>query len=279
MTCFRQLPFPISIIQRLTPQRYHQFLSSTLFGIVLGVGVGLGSPAVMAQSPNNAPAELTTLLNQIETAANRQDIKAVMEFYDSNFTHTDGFNRKILQQYLTQFWQDFSDVNYQMELQSWEEDGSAIIATTVTRITGNKALNNRQFQLESTITSQQRIENQQIVQQQVLAEKNKLISGDEPPTVTFNAPETVAIEQSYSVDAIVQEPLGEDIMIGAAVEQTIDPDIYFSLETLEMELLNTGGLFKIGVAPPTPEEKWISAVLMRKGGIVSVTQRVRILPE
>jgi ketosteroid isomerase-like protein len=278
MTFFRQLQFPISILQRLTPRRKNQSLSYGLLGIILGAVIGFGSSAVQAQSPNTAPDELTTFLDQVETAANRQDIEAVMEFYSADFTNTDGFNRQNLQQFLTQFWKQFSDVNYEMELQSWEQDGSAILATTVTRITGTQTLNNREFQLEATITSQQRIDNQQIIQQDILAETNQLTSGEEPPTVTFNVPETVSVQQSYNVDAIVQEPLGEDIMIGAAVEQTIDPNIYFSPETLEMELLNTGGLFKIGEAPPNPEQKWISAVLMRKGGIVSVTQRVRIVP-
>jgi ketosteroid isomerase-like protein len=278
MTCFHQLQFPISILQRLTPRRYNQSLNCALLGLVLGAVMGWSASAVLAQSSGPAPAELTTFLDQVETAANRQDIEAVMEFYSADFTNTDGLDRQNLQQFLTQFWQDFSDVNYDMELQAWEQEGSAVLATTVTRITGTQTLNNREFQLEATITSQQRIENQQIVQQEILTEKNQLTSGEAPPTVTFNVPETVAVQQSYNVDAIVQEPLGEDIMIGAAVDQIIDPDIYFSPQTLEMELLNTGGLFKIGEAPSTPEQKWISAVLMRKGGIVSVTQRVRFTP-
>jgi len=278
MTLFHQLQFPLSMLQRLTPRRYRQSLSYALLGIVFSGVMGFGSSAVQAQSPDTAPAELTTFLDEVETAANRQDIESVMEFYSSDFTNTDGLNRQSLQQFLTEFWKQFSDVNYEMELQSWEQDGSAILATIVTRITGTQTLNHREFQLESTITSQQRIDNQQIIQQEILAEKNQLTSGEAPPTVTFNVPETVPVQQPYNVDAIVQEPLGEDIMIGAAVDQTIDPSIYFSPETLEMELLNTGGLFKIGEAPPTPDQKWISAVLMRKGGIVSVTQRVRFTP-
>lgn len=277
MTFFRRLQSPLSIISALIPKHYNPLLKHTLFGIFFSSMIGF-SPAVTAQTSENAPAELTTLLEQIETAANRQDVEAVMEYYSSDFSHSDGLDRQSLQQLLDQFWQQFSNVNYQTELQSWEQDGSAIVATTITTITGNQTLNNRQFQLEATITSQQRIENQQIVQQEIIAEKNQLTAGENPPTVTFNVPETISVEQSYNVDAIVQEPLGEDIMLGAAEAQTVETSAYFSPVTLEMELLNTGGIFKIGEAPLTPEQKWVSAVLMREGGIVSITQRVRIVP-
>ncbi|MGB3534729.1 MAG: nuclear transport factor 2 family protein [Microcoleaceae cyanobacterium] len=278
MTFFRQFRFPTKMIQRLASQPPHQPVTPVLFGILLSSVIGFNASTVNAQSSETAPPELVSLLDNIETAANRQDIEAVMAFYDSDFTHTDGFDRRSLQQSLTQFWQQYSDLNYEMELQSWEQNGSTIVATTITTITGNKTFNNRQFKLEATVTSEQRIEDQQIIQQEVIAEKNKLTAGENPPTVTFNAPETVSINQTFNVDAIVQEPLGEDILLGAAVEQSIDPDVYFSPKILEMELLNTGGLFKIGEASATPDQRWISAVLIRKGGIVSVTQRVQILP-
>jgi hypothetical protein len=277
MTFFRRLQSSISIIPALMPRNATQVLSCTLFSLVFSSIIGFAA-IVKAQTPDNAPAELTTLLNQIETAANRQDVEAVMEYYSSDFSHSDGLDRQSLEQLLNQFWQQFSNLNYQTELQSWEQDGAAIVATTITTITGNQTLNNRQFQLEATITSEQRIENRQIVQQEIIAEKNQLSAGENPPTITFNVPETVSVEQSYNVDAIVQEPLGEDIMLGAAEAQTVDTSAYFSPVTLEMELLNTGGIFKIGNAPLTPEQKWISTVLMREGGIVSITQRVRIVP-
>ncbi|MGB3403889.1 MAG: nuclear transport factor 2 family protein [Microcoleaceae cyanobacterium] len=277
MTFFRRLQSPISIIPALMPRNSTLALNCTLFSIVFSSIIGF-SDIVKAQTPGNAPSELTTLLDQIETAANRQDVEAVIEYYSSDFSHSDGLDRQSLEQLLNQFWQQFSNVNYETELQSWEQEGSAIIATTITTITGNQTLNNRQFQLTATITSEQRIENQQIVQQEIIAEKNQLSTGENPPTITLNVPETVSVKQSYNVDAIVQEPLGEDIMLGAAEAQTVDASAYFSPVTLEMELLNTGGIFKIGEAPLMSEQKWISTVLMRKGGIVSITQRVRIVP-
>ncbi len=277
MSFFPPLSLQPMIFKFFTLQRSSQSWIYLLLGMVLGGMIGFTPQRVFALSPETAPPELTTLLAEIETAANRQDIDEVMEFYSSDFTHSDGFNRDSLEQVLTRFWDDFSDVNYEMELESWEQEGSTLIITTVTRITGTQDLNDRQFQLEATITSEQRIENQQIIQQDILAESNQLASGSEPPTVTLNVPETVKPGEEFSVDAIVEEPLDNDILLGAAIEQPVDTSRYFSPETIQMELLNTGGLFKVGEAPPIPENQWISAILMRQGGIVNITQRVRVI--
>jgi len=45
---------------------------------------------------------------------------------------------------------------------------------------------------------------------------------------------------------------------------------------LELELLQSGGLFKRVKAPATPENRWLSAILIQGDGIVVVTQRVKV---
>ena len=264
-------------IQSLTPQQLIQSWISVGLSLVVGGMIGLMPQDSFALSPDTAPSELTKLLEKIETAANRQDLEKVMDFYSPEFSHSDGFDRESLEEILAQFWDEFSDVTYEMELQSWEKEGSTLIMTTVTTVTGRQRLKDREFQLEATIVSEQRVEDKQIIQQDVLTESSQLASGLEPPTVIFNVAETAQPEEKFSVDAIVEEPLDNDILLGAALDQSVDINRYFAAETIQMELLNTGGLFKIADAPPIPEDRWISAILMRKGGILSVTQRVRVI--
>ena len=274
MTIFPSLQLS-SLVSR---RREFSPLLSGLLGVVFWGATGFALGEVRAQEPpETAPAELTTLIEGIESAANRQDVNGVMQFYSQDFSTTDGLDRRSYEQVLTQLWQNYSNLNYQTKLQSWQQEGSAIVATTVTEITGTQDFNGRDFQLSSTITSQQRIENQKVVQQEVLAERNQLTSGENPPTVTLSIPEQVKPGQEYSVDAIVEEPLGEEIMIGTAIEERVTPRAYLTEFPLELEFLPSGGVFKVGTAPKTPGNNWISAILMRPGGITLVTQRLKIV--
>ncbi|MGE5655228.1 MAG: nuclear transport factor 2 family protein [Actinomycetota bacterium] len=241
--------------------------------------LSLRSHTTLAQAGTsaNAPAELTTLINQIDSAANRRDLKTVIQFYSPNFTHSDGLNRQSLETALSKLWQRYSQINYRTEITSWKAEGQAIIAETVTTITGTQKLENREITLKSTIRSQQRFEGQKIVKQEILAEKTQLSSGKNPPTIQVNLPEEVKTGQDYQFDAIVQEPLGNDILIGTALEEPATEKSLLTPTPADLELLNSGGIFKVGKAPSTPENRWISAVLIRSGGITMITQRLRVV--
>ncbi|MBD2480405.1 nuclear transport factor 2 family protein [Planktothrix sp. FACHB-1365] len=252
-------------------------LFSVLLGLVIwGTGTAISQP-VNAETPETAPANVTNLLTQIDDAANRQDVEAVMGFYSSNFTNSDGLNHQTLKQVLKDFWNKYSRLNYRTQLQSWQQNGGVLTTTTVTEITGTKTINNREFTLTSTLTSQQQIEDGKIVQQEILAEKNKLTLGNQPPTVVFNVPQEVKIGQEYAVDAIVQEPLNEEILIGTAITEPVTAKAYTQEGLLQLEFLPSGGIFKVGQAPNTSGDNWVSAILMRQGGVTLVTQRLRVV--
>lgn len=235
------------------------------------------NPQLRAQAPATAPAELTKLLTEIDAAANRRDVKAVMAFYGQNFTHSDGLNSQNMEKALTQLWQRHPSLNYRTEIKSWKAEGSAIVAETVTTITGTHNKDGRDLNLKATIRSQQRFENQKIVKQEILAEQTQLSSGKNPPTIQVNLPDQVKVGQEYHFDAIVQEPIGDDILIGTVVEEPIAEKTLFNPSEVEFELLNSGGIFKVGKAPATPNNRWVSAVLMRQGGITTVTVRLRVV--
>jgi hypothetical protein len=95
--------------------------------------------------------------------------------------------------------------------------------------------------------------------------------------VNFQLPEQVLIGQRFSLDAIVQEPLGNDVLLGAVLEEPINIQSYLESESIDLELLSAGGLFKLGTAPVIPEPRWISAVLIRGDGITMITQRLRVV--
>lgn len=234
-------------------------------------------PATPSQPPaNNAPPQLTNLISQIDAAANQKNVEALMQFFSPNFTHSDGLTRQSMAQTLTQLWQRYPNLKYQTQVQSWKPQGDAIVAETITNITGAQSQNPRDLVLNATIKSRQRYQDGKIVSQEILSENSQLKIGKQPPTVEVKLPQQVKPGQQYNFDAVVQEPLGEDYLLGAAIEEPIKPENYLNSSRVDLELLSAGGLFKLGRAPVQPDDLWISAVLIRGNGMTLVTQRLDV---
>lgn len=241
------------------------------------LGMTLGAvPHAIAAPPETAPAELAAALSEIEAAANRQDLAAVMAFYGDSYRHADGFNRTQFEATLRDLWAQQTTITYDLELLSWEAEGAAIVAETLTTIRGTRLQDGREFDLTADVRSRQRFENGQIVYQEVISEEAQLTSGENPPTVLVQLPATVKPGAQYGFDAIVQEPLGNRLLLGRAVEEGVTSEGFFSPRPIELEQLAAGGLFKVGRAPSQADQRWISAVLVREDGFVIHTRRLQI---
>ncbi len=274
-------PFlPVRSTLTSVPQNSGQKPLRLLFLLTLGLVLctrELQSDRAIAATPETAPALLKQALTQIDAAANSKNLQGVLQFYSPNFTHSDGLNRRSLEQALTQLWRQYPNLTYRTELKSWQPDGQGIRAETVTYIAGTQMINGQSLKLDSTLQSRQRFEGQTIVQQDVLAETSKVMSGENPPDVKVSLPAQVRVGQEFSFDAIVQDPLERDLLLGSALEEQVKPIGYLNPTTVDLELLASGGIFKVGRASNTPGNRWISAVLVRYGGTTMVTQRLRIV--
>ena len=228
-------------------------------------------------SPATAPDQLKTTLTQIDAAANSRDVNSVMQFYAANFKHSDGLTREAMAQALTELWKRYPQLTYRTELKDWKAEGNSIVAETVTNITGTQASEGMTMNLESIMRSRQRFDNQKIVQQDILAERTQISSGVKPPSIQINLPEQVGVGQPYNFDVIVTEPLGDDLLLGTALEESIKPEGFIKPTNLKLELLSAGGVFKLGKAPATQDNRWLSAVLIRGNGMIMVTQRLQVV--
>lgn len=250
-----------------------------LFSLSLGLltFVVTISDRTFAAPPATAPPQLQNMLVQIDAAANKKDIKAVMQFYSPSFTQTDGLTYQNLEKALTGLWQRYPQIKYQTQLQSWQAEGNGIVAETVTNITGTQTKDSRKLALRATIRTRQRYENQKIVSQEVLSERSQLSTGTKPPTLDIRLPQSVKPGQQYNFDTIVQEPLKDDYLLGAAVEEPVEAGQYFNPTQVQLELLPAGGLFKIGRVPAGTGDRWLSAVIVRGDGLTQVTQRLNVI--
>jgi len=232
---------------------------------------------VQAGTAQNAPADLKNLLTQVDAAASRGDVKGVLQFYSPNFTHGDGLNLQTLEKSLTSLWQRYPKLQYSTKLLSSKLEGNGIIAETETKITGLSSGNSNNSALNATIKSRQRIVGGKIARQDILSERTLITSGSKPPQIDIKLPEQVQVGQKYNFDAIVQEPLGDDFLLGTAVEEPIQADKFLNPTSVDLELLTSGGLFKTAQAPSTPGSRWISAVILRGNGMTMITQRLQVV--
>lgn len=237
----------------------------------------LGAVPAMAAPAETAPAAVRQTLERIEAAANAQDLDAVMAAYAPGFTSDTGFDHDQLRQTLETLWQQYSTLTYEVELLNWEAAGpGAYTLETRTRVNGVQVLRDRRLNLEADVTSRQRLENGQITRQDTLSETSRMTSGTNPPTLQTLLPSTLAPGQSFAFDTIVLEPLEGRSLMGVAVDEGVTARDFFKPRPVVFDVLSAGGLYKIGTASEEPDQRWISAVIIREDGLVVQTRRVAV---
>lgn len=254
-----------------------------LVSAVIAMGAPIANPALAAQSSKPAPAELSNIVFALDRAASNKDIDAVMKHYAPNFNHSDGLNRDRYKQVLSELWQRYKNISYRTEISKWEKNGDLITAETVTMVQGAKAAENDNFKLDARLLSTQTYKSVngqlQVVSQKILAEQSQLSTGEAPPPVKLKVPELIGVGRQYVLDAIVTEPLGPSLLLGAAIEEPVEAKNFLNENTINLRPLRAGGLFKIGQAPFSSGDRWISVVLVRESGITISSQRLRVSKE
>jgi hypothetical protein len=262
----------------MRPLHFRCLFKNSILAFAMGVGMAAIAPRLHAASPNISPTELKTTLSQLETAANQKAIDRVLNFYNTEFASSDGVRYSTLKSALESLWKSYPDLAYSTELLDWEQTPEGWMAHTRTTITGSNMEGGRKLKLNSTIESRQFFKDQKLLRQEVIAERTILTTGDKPPEVDVNIPNTVKVGKDFDFDIIVKEPLRNDLLAGAAIAEKVEGDRYLDPSAIDLELLQAGGLFKRMKAPATPEAGWISAILIRGDGITLITQRIRYEP-
>lgn len=248
-----------------------------LLAISFGLSVGTHS-VLRAESPDTAPVELKALITQIEAAANRHDIERIESLYSDQYVTADGLMLDDLTQSLQQLWENYPNLEYNTELLSWEKEGSNWIAETLTTVQGSQEKEGRKIQLEAKVKSRQTFQDDKLIRQEILTEETRLTAGETPPKVAINIPETVKVGEAFDFDVIVDEPLNDELLAGMAIAEKVDSDRYLDPSKMELQLLQAGGLFKRIPAVDSPQNRWLSAIVVRSDGITLITRRVRVIP-
>ena len=244
--------------------------------IIASIALLLTPTVAQAAPANTAPKSLTEQLNQLETAANTANLEAVRSAYSENFNTESGLNAEALTQKLEQLWETYSRLDYQIELESWEREGNVIVAETVTRIRGLREMQGEEAFLEAQLRSRQRFRDGKIVSQDTLEESSRVYIGN-APRVKVNAPNEVEVGEQFNFDVIVREPVGDDILLGAALEEEVTSSNYLVPKELDLEILPAGGIYRLGRIDRLGK-RWLSVIIVRDNGITLVSERVNVIP-
>jgi hypothetical protein len=201
----------------------------------------------------------------------------LLSLYGEDFRSSDGLSRNDLGQGLKQFWQRFSEVRYSSEVIDSKTSPEGTLLEALTRITGQGTIDKRPVKLDSQIRSRYLVQNNRIVRQDILSERTQLRTGTNPPTLEIQLPDKVLTGQSFNFDAIVSEPLDNDLLVGGYQEEPVSLQALLDPKKAELEPLKAGGVFKVARAPQKPGQLWVTAMVIRKGGITAVSQRLRVV--
>ena len=233
-------------------------------------------PARAETDEQVAPQDLVETISKIDKAANDQNLESLLKYYEDSFSNEDGMTVAGVQSALEKVWLAYPELTYETQILSWSEDQGELVAETQTKIIGSQENKSRVINLESVIKSRQYFKDRKLLRQEVLSEKTTVTSGDRPPKITVNLPETVKLGEKYAFDTIVEEPLDGNILLGAAIEEKTASNLYLNPTSIELEQLSAGGIFKTVTAPRLSDNHWLSAIVVRGDGITMVTQRVRV---
>lgn len=235
------------------------------------------------------PPPLQELVEDQVDAANQRDLDALMTTYSPEFNHQDGLDREQTQEAIAHLWQEYSELNYEAEITSWEFRGAEVLAVISTQVEGQQSSVRGDFTMTTTTEvinhyrsdrypelDQSDLGQLQLVSQEVLRETTTLQSGSAPPTVTFKLPEVVKVGSTYGLEAIVAEPLRDSVLLGAVIEETVNTEQYQEPSGFPLEPLQAGGLFRQADAPQDPGSSWISVMLVSEGGITLESRRLQV---
>lgn len=268
----------------------------------------LPTAAFLAFIPLTVNAAVTSpsqnLVTALDSALNTKNVGAISNLLTSDYTNDDGYNRETLPTALQRLWKQYPNLTYKTEIVGSNMKGGTETIETLTTIDGRRSNPSGQiWKITGSIRSQQTVQANRIRSQSILSEQTQITIGEKPPTVIVNLPDTVTVGQSYKYEAVVQEPINDDLFMGTVFENPVSPAL-LTQKQLQLQLpsiaellsgrtrktpkpansdqivklsrLPSGGFFKVGTASKVPETRWISAVLARHdGGITIATNRLR----
>jgi hypothetical protein len=238
------------------------------------LGVTLVSAMAMPFSPVHALEQPHRRGNAVERFSDRLQV-ALNNGSSSAFDTLASVElQPVLAQRLERFRQDFPEVTWWVEPAALTSDGRPTLSLRVRGAAESEGLT---YSLEASEQIAIRLDNGQLVEQELLAQQSLLRSGQRPLAVNVAIPDVVLTGSRYDVDLIVEEPLGQALVAGGLIDLTDEQLSAQIRPNLPLAPQAGGGLFKSVRAPQQPGAQTWAAMLVHPDGVVTATKRVRVV--
>ena len=206
------------------------------------------------------------IFQNIETELNQRNYVSLEKFFDKN--EKIDFKNKFFK--LTK---EFPDAK-------WKIIKSKLISANQheldMKLYGSKNLNGKKFKLESRFNFVFNLEDGLIKQGNIQNNLTTIRNDDDQIDIKISIPDKVLTGTKYDIDIILSQPLGETIIAGAI--QEYQEEEYLN-QTIALEPLASGGIFKVSRAPLIPGIQIWTGIIAHPSGLVSFTKTVNIIED
>jgi hypothetical protein len=225
------------------------------------------SPAHALEQPGREGSAVDRFIDRLQTALNSGSSSAFDTLASAEL-------QPVLAQRLERFRQDFPEVTWQVQPAAPTPDGRPTLRLRVQGAAESEGLT---YSLEASEQIAIRLEDGELVDQELLAQQSLLRSGERPLAVIVSIPDVVLTGSRYDVDLIVEEPLGQALVAGGLIDLTDEQLSAQMRPNLPLAPQGGGGLFKSVQAPQQPGSQTWAVMLVHPDGVVTATKRVRVV--
>ena len=144
------------------------------------------------------------------------------------------------------------------------------------KLYGSKILNGKKFKLQSSFCFVFNLDNGLIKQSNIKNNLTTIRSDDNQIDIKISIPDKVLTGSKYNIDVVLLQPLEETIIAGGIKEYQEGKLLN---QSIPLEALATGGIFKVSRAPLKPGIQTWTGIIAHPSGLVSFTKTVNIVDD
>ena len=144
------------------------------------------------------------------------------------------------------------------------------------KLFGSKNLNGKKFKLESSFDFIFNLDNGLIKKSNIENNLTTIRSDDNQIDIKILIPDQVLTGSKYDIDVVLNQPLEETIIAGGIKEYQEGKLLN---QSIPLEPLATGGIFKVSRAPLAPGIQTWTGIIAHPSGLVSFTKTVNIVDD
>jgi len=206
------------------------------------------------------------IFQNIETELNQRNFVLLEKYFDKNEK--------------TEFKNKFSKLIREFPDAKWEVIKSKSINPNKHKLDmklyGSKNLVGKKFKLESIFNFILSLDNGVIRQSNIKNNLTTIRSDDNQIDIKISIPDKVLTGSNYDIDIVLNQPLEETIIAGGIKEYQEGKLLN---QSITLEPLATGGIFKVSRAPLVPGIQTWTGIIAHPRGLISFTKTVNIVDE